>query len=124
MVNFAVVMEEQLPIPDWARETDCAITVCDADCRIIYMNDNSRRINSPDRDIIGMDLRRCHNPRSVEIIERLLATGGTNCYTITKRGQRKMIYQTAWRKDGVVAGLVEISMVIPDDMPHYDRDRL
>jgi hypothetical protein len=32
-----------------------------------------------------------------------------------------MIYQTAWKEDGKVAGLVEISMVIPDDMPHYVR---
>ena len=32
-----------------------------------------------------------------------------------------MIYQTAWKEDGIVAGLVEISMVIPSDMPHYIR---
>ena len=48
--------------------------------------------------------------------------GGVNCYTIQKEGQRKMIYQTAWRDDdGAVAGLVEISMVIPEEMPHYIR---
>ena len=33
----------------------------------------------------------------------------------------KMIYQTAWKENGEVAGLVEISMVIPEDMPHYVR---
>jgi len=32
-----------------------------------------------------------------------------------------MIYQTAWKKEGKVSGLVEISMVIPQDMPHYVR---
>ena len=32
-----------------------------------------------------------------------------------------MIYQTAWFKDGVIAGLVEISMEIPTEMPHYVR---
>ena len=32
-----------------------------------------------------------------------------------------MIYQTAWRQQGKVAGLVEISMVIPAEMPHYVR---
>lgn len=51
----------------------------------------------------------------------MLATGGSNAYTITKAGQRKMIYQTPWRADGHIAGMVEISMVIPDEMPHYDR---
>ena len=56
-----------------------------------------------------------------EIIRNLLETGGSNAYTIEKEGLRKMIYQTAWRIDGEVAGLVEISMVIPTDMPHYIR---
>ena len=32
-----------------------------------------------------------------------------------------MIYQSAWRRDGKVAGLVEISMEIPDEMEHYVR---
>jgi hypothetical protein len=32
-----------------------------------------------------------------------------------------MIYQTAWKENGKVAGLVEISMIIPEDMPHYIR---
>ena len=40
---------------------------------------------------------------------------------LQKNGLKKMIYQTAWKENGVVAGLVEISMVIPEDMPHYIR---
>lgn len=108
-------------IPDWAREMDCAITVCDANANIIYMNDASRRINSPEVDIIGHNLRQYHPPRAIEIIDRLLREGGYNAYTISKRGQRKMIYQTAWRQGGQIAGLVEISMVIPEELPHYVR---
>ena len=108
-------------IPDWAREMDCAITVCDANADIIYMNDSSRRINSPEADIIGHNLRQYHPPRAIEIIERLLREGGYNAYTISKRGQRKMIYQAAWRQAGQIAGLVEISMVIPEELPHYVR---
>ena len=108
-------------IPDWAREMDCAITVCDANADIIYMNDSSRRINSPEADIIGHNLRQYHPPRAIEIIDRLLREGGYNAYTISKRGQRKMIYQAAWRRQGQIAGLVEISMVIPEELPHYNR---
>ncbi|CUQ61167.1 Uncharacterised protein [Dorea longicatena] len=44
-----------------------------------------------------------------------------NAYTIEKNGVKKMIYQTAWKQDGVVGGLVEISMEIPGEMPHYMR---
>ena len=63
----------------------------------------------------------CHNDRSKEIIRTLLETGGSNAYTIEKNGLRKMIYQTAWKENGQVAGLVEISMIIPTNMPHYVR---
>ena len=34
-----------------------------------------------------------------------------------------MIYHTPWRDgDGNVRGMVEISMVIPTEMPHYIRN--
>lgn len=110
-------------IPDWAKEMNCAVTVCDADCNIIYMNSKSRATFAKRGDLIGKNLLDCHNERSQQIIRHLLDTGGYNCYTIQKGGLRKMIYQTAWRDEqGAVAGLVEISMVIPEDMPHYIRD--
>ncbi|MCM1369509.1 MAG: PAS domain-containing protein [Candidatus Amulumruptor caecigallinarius] len=114
-------MEEKNIIPDWAEGLNCAVTVCDADCRILYMNEKSRETFARHGDIIGHNLRDYHPQRAIEIIERLLAGGGTNSYTISKNGQRKMIYQSAYRINGKVAGLVEISMVIPEDMPHYVR---
>lgn len=110
------------PVPDWAKEMNCAVTVCDADCNIIYMNDLSRAtFASYGADLVGRNLMEFHAGRSQDIIRRLLAEGGSNSYTISKQGRRKLIYQTAWRKDGEVAGLVELSIVLPDDMPHYDR---
>lgn len=111
-------------LPDWAFRMNCAVTVCDADCNIIYMNEKSRATFAArgGADLIGHNLMDYHNDRSKGIIRRLLADGGVNCYTIEKEGLRKMIYQTAWRSDdGAVAGLVEISMVIPEEMPHYVR---
>ena len=46
---------------------------------------------------------------------------GSDAYTIQKNGVKKLIYQAAWRENGEVAGPVEISMVIPEDMTHYIR---
>lgn len=106
---------------EWAEQMNCAVTVCDAECRIIYMNAKSRATFAKHGDLIGKSLIDCHSPRSQAIIRDLLATGGSNSYTIEKHGIRKMIYQTAWRRDGKVAGLVELSMEIPQDMPHYVR---
>lgn len=108
-------------VPDWAREVNCAITVVNTDCNIIYMNDKARATFASHGNLIGKNMLDCHSDRSKEIIRQLLATGGVNCYTIEKQGVRKMIYQTAWKRDGIVAGLVEISMVIPTDLPHYIR---
>lgn len=53
----------------------------------------------------------------------MLATGNTHCYTITKKGRKKLVYQTPWKQDGEVAGLVEISFYLPETMVHYDRDK-
>lgn len=111
-------------VPDWAFRMNCAVTVSDADCNIIYMNERSRETFAArgGASIIGHNLMEYHSDRSKEIIHRLLAEGGTNAYTISKAGQKKLIFQTAWRdEEGRVAGLVELSMVIPEDMPHYVR---
>ena len=85
------------------------------------MNEKARATFAKHGDLIGQNLFGCHSERSREIIRRLLTTGGTNAYTIEKQGTRKMIYQTAWKEGGEVHGLVEISMEIPGEMPHYVR---
>lgn len=109
-------------MPDWAEGMNCAVTVCDADCVIIYQNDKARRTYIKHGNLIGKNLLDCHGERARGIIEQLLATGGTNAYTIEKEGLHKMIYQTAWKdENGTVCGLVEISMVIPATLPHYIR---
>ena len=106
---------------DWAKEMNCAVTVCDSEGVILYMNDKAKETFAKHGDLVGKNLMECHSERSQAIIAELLATGGSNSYTISKAGLKKMIYQTAWKEDGKVAGLVEISMVIPEAMPHYDR---
>lgn len=105
----------------WADEVDCAVTVCDTEGVILYMNEKARATFAKYGDLIGRNLFDCHSERSREMIRRMLATGGTNAYTIEKQGVRKMIYQTAWKEHGEIRGLVEISMEIPCEMPHYIR---
>lgn len=107
---------------EWAESIHCAVTVCDAEGTITYMNAKARETYKKRDNLIGKNLFDCHNERSAGIIRELMATGGTNAYTIQKHGQKKMIYQTAYTdENGKVGGLVEISMVIPEEMPHYDR---
>lgn len=106
---------------EWAKELNCAVTVCDKDANIIFMNKKAQETFSPRESLVGKNLKECHNPQSWEKIQHMLATGESNCYTISKKGLKKMIYQTPWCEEGKVCGLVEISMVIPEELPHYIR---
>lgn len=117
-------MKNQIPdsLLQWAEDVDYAVTICDADCKIIYMNRRSRETFARHGDIIGKNLIDCHSSASVEKIKKMLSDGSSNVYTISKGGVRKLIYQSPWRIDGKIAGLVETSMILPPEMPHYDRD--
>ena len=107
---------------DWAEGLHCAVTVCDTEGVVIYMNERSREtFNRDGKSMVGQNLFPCHKERSQQMIRKMMETDTTNAYTISKNGQRKMIYQSPWKKDGKVAGMVEISMVIPEEMPHYQR---
>ena len=89
---------------EWADEMNCAVTVCDTQGIILYMNEKACRTFAGHGNLIGRNLFDCHSPKSQEKIRELLETGGVNAYTIEKKGVRKMIYQTAWKQDGVVGG--------------------
>lgn len=111
-----------IPEVKWAEGMNCAVTVCDKEGIVLYQNAKSRETFAKSGDMRGRSLIPCLSDRSREIIADMLATGRSNCYTIEKQGLHKMIYQTPWRDgNGDIAGLVEISMVIPENMPHYVR---
>lgn len=107
---------------EWAEGMACAVTAADKDGVIRYMNRRARETYKKHGNLIGKSLYDCHGERAAGIIRRLLTEGGTNAYTIEKNGQHKVIYQTAVTDgDGRVEGIVEISMVVPEEMPHYVR---
>lgn len=116
--------QENIPMPDWVRAFPGAVTISDLEHRIIYLNDKAAATwaDKGGKALLGTDLQACHNEHSRGIIDRLLSESGTNVYTIEKQGQKKLIHQTVWRDgSGQVAGLVELSLPIPMDMPHYKR---
>ena len=64
----------------------------------------------------------CHPEPARHKLLHLLETQGTNAYTIEKNGVKKLIYQSPWYKDnGEFGGLVELSLEIPMEMPHFVR---
>ena len=105
---------------DYMKELNVAITVCDKEGKILQMNDKSQKTNHG--DLVGQNVLDCHPEPARTKLVQLMTEHATNAYTIEKNGVRKMIYQTAWRVDGVVGGLAEISMEIPAEMPHHIRN--
>ena len=108
---------------DWTKEFPAAITVCDTHGVIIAMNDKACDTFAADggKELIGHNLKDCHKPESWAKIQDMLANGSKNTYTIEKNGIRKMIYQQPWYQDGKIAGIVEISIELPEVLPHYVR---
>lgn len=109
----------------WINEFPAAITVCDQRGIIVEMNDKSSSTFADDggKDLIGTNLLACHPEPSRTIVQELLNSGKSNVYTIEKGGIRKLIYQSPWYENGKYAGLVELSLPIPDEMPHFVRDK-
>ena len=103
---------------DFFKEVNLAVTITDKEGNVVYQNDSSVGVNG---DVRGKNMMGCHNERSQQIIRHLLDDAATNVYTISKKGKKKLIYQTPWYEDGIVKGLVELSIIIPEEMPHYDR---
>jgi hypothetical protein len=72
--------------------------------------------------LVGRSVFDCHpEPARTKTIE-LYRERQPNSYTIRRHGQKKIIHQLPWFEDGEFAGFVEISIPIPDDLPHFDRD--
>ena len=106
---------------EWAKEMKCAVTVCDTEGVVLYMNDKACKTFASHGNMIGKCMFECHSQRSLDKIHEMLTQGTCNCYTIQKGEVKKMIYQTPWFENGKVAGLVELSMEIPEEMPHFVR---
>lgn len=109
---------------NFLEEAPFAVTVCDRNGIILDMNEKSAATFAKDggKDLIGKSLLDCHPEKARSMILSMIQNGSTNVYTIEKKGIKKLIYQCPWYHDGAVGGLVEISLEIPFDLPHFVRD--
>jgi len=96
-----------------------AITVCDTEGTILWMNDRSRAVNG--EGLIGSNVLDCHPEPARSQLQGMMEQRTNNSYTIEKNGIRKLIYQSPWYESGEYAGFTEFSIEIPFDMPHFVR---
>lgn len=108
---------------DFYNEFPSAVTVCDAKGIIIYMNKVAVKSFEKwgGKNLLGQSLYDCHNANSCTIIKKILETGQENTYSIEKNGIKTLIHQSPWYSDGIIGGIIEMSIVIPKNMPHFKR---
>ncbi len=108
---------------DYFEGADVAVTVCAKDGTILDMNEKSRRtFLKPGREeIIGQNVLDCHPEPARTLLADMLANPRTNVYTVEKEGVKKLIFQCPWYDDGEYAGFMELSMVLPEEIPHRVR---
>jgi transcriptional regulator with PAS, ATPase and Fis domain len=109
---------------EFIETLDGSVMVSDADGNIIYLNEKAVTTFQKDggRNLIGKNLNDCHNDNSNEKIRHMIRTHEKNVYTIEKNGKKKLIYQSPWFHNGEFGGLVELSLEIPFEMPHFVRE--
>jgi len=109
---------------EWIEKLDGSVIVSDLHGKIIYANETAKHtfVKPGDLPLPGRDLMECHNENSKRIIRDIMEKKSKNVYTIEKKGKKKLIYQTPWVVDGELKGLVELSLEIPFDMPHFVRE--
>jgi transcriptional regulator with PAS, ATPase and Fis domain len=108
----------------WVREFPAAVTVCDAEGRIIEMNGRAVEAFADDggAKLLGTNVLDCHPEPARGKLKRMMESSRTNVYTIQKKKKKKFIYQSPWFEHGRYAGFVELSFEIPWDLPHFKRD--
>jgi transcriptional regulator with PAS, ATPase and Fis domain len=107
----------------WLEAFPAAITVTDAEGTIVYMNARSRETFAKDGGgaLIGCSVFDCHPEPARSKMRRLYQERIPNHYTIRKDGLRKIVHQVPWYRDGVFAGIVEVTFPIPDELQHFER---
>jgi len=107
----------------WVKEFPGAVVVCDAGGTIIEMNDRAVEwfADKGGRELIGKSVLDVHQEQSQEKIKRMMETRENNVYSIEKDGDRVLIYQSPWYRDGAFAGLVEFGLEVPPEIPHHVR---
>jgi len=109
---------------NWMDGYSGAITICNRDGIIVYMNDVSVKqfARHGGKKLIGSNLLDCHPEPARSKLAEMLRQPVENAYTIEKNGVKKIILQSPWMENGEMKGLVEISHEVPNPMPNFIRE--
>lgn len=106
---------------DFYENVEFFVNVCDKDGVVLYQNARARK---RDGDVVGKNLYDCHGEKAGMMIRHMMATGESNTYEIIRHGRRRLLHQTPWFEEpgGPVAGLIELSIDLPENYPTLNKD--
>lgn len=104
---------------EWLEGMDIAVTVCDTDGVGLYLNERAARVfkTAGGKSLVGKSLLDCHPEAARCKLMSLLKNQRPNSYIMERNGKKRLLHSVPWFKDGKFAGLVEIAMDIPDEIP-------
>lgn len=108
---------------NWIKEFNGAITICDENGTITFMNDKAEKTfeSYGGKKLLGSNLLDCHPEPSKSTLKKLMEEKKNNVYTIEKNGIKKLIYQSPIYSEGKYTGFIEISIEIPFELPNFIR---
>jgi len=113
------------PDHPWVKEFPGTVTVCDKNGVVIGLNDAAVRgfAEQGGTKLIGSCIFDCHPEPARSKFMDLMKSRRQNIYTIQKDGRRKLVFQTPWYLEGEYAGYLDLTVEIPWEMPHFNRDQ-
>ncbi len=114
---------EYFMMNDFLKEVDIAISVCDRDGIIRYMNDKGEKIfiNEGGRNLIGSHILDCHPEPSRTKLEQMIASRTTNSYFKGSGSERRLIHQAPFFNQGVYDGFIECIIPMPEKESSENR---
>ena len=111
-------MADKKALYAWVEEFPSAVTVSDAEGRIVAMNRASLENFSKQggERLIGTSLFDCHSERSNKIIKKMLQKETGQTYITESKGKKRLVHQLPWYDKGTFAGLVELIVDLPGDI--------
>ena len=108
----------------WFEVFPGAITVTDQDGIILEMNEGSAEMFKDDGGyaLIGHNAITCHKEPTQTKVRKIYESQKPNIYMITKNGKKQLVYQATYFIEGKFAGVVELGLDLPDEIPHFNRD--
>lgn len=108
----------------WCDNFSGAVTICNPEGTILYLNKKACQTwaDKGGSALLGQNVLDCHPEPSRTMLAQMLQNQLSNCYTIEKKGLKKLIYQAPlYDKNNHYTHFVELVLELPGNLKHFER---